>query len=319
MRQKEVKREDLHQEAITEDEKKIILRLKIKQKGVGMDRILQYLSSYFDWFFIPKITIFDVIDVVVVTFIVYELLIWIKNTRAWTLLKGIVFILGIMIVAYAFKLNTILFITRNVFNIGIIAIVILFQPELRRALDELGRNRFTDSIGNFFAKLFGVGDKSIYEIVKASLDMSRAKTGALIVIENDTPLGEYESTGISIDAAISAQLLTNIFEKNTPLHDGAVIVRDNRIVSATCYLPLTDRNDLTKELGTRHRAGIGISEVSDSITIIVSEETGSISVAKKGNILRNLSENGLREQLLDLQIKPVEKHRKKSRKGGLKI
>ena len=293
-----------------------------------MDRILQYLSSYFDWFFIPKITIFDVIDVVVVTFIVYELLIWIKNTRAWTLLKGIVFILGIMIVAYAFKLNTILFITRNVFSIGIIAIVILFQPELRRALDELGRNRFTDSIGNFFAKLFGVGrkevtiglsDKSIYEIVKASLDMSRAKTGALIVIENDTPLGEYESTGISIDAAISAQLLTNIFEKNTPLHDGAVIVRDNRIVSATCYLPLTDRNDLPKELGTRHRAGIGISEVSDSVTIIVSEETGSISVAKKGNILRNLSENGLREQLLDLQIKPVEKHRKKSRKGGLKI
>ncbi|MBR1508366.1 MAG: diadenylate cyclase CdaA [Eubacterium sp.] len=293
-----------------------------------MDRILQYLSSYFDWFFIPKITVFDVIDVVVVTLIVYELLIWIKNTRAWTLLKGIVFILGIMIVAYAFKLNTILFITRNVFSIGIIAIVILFQPELRRALDELGRNRFTDSIGNFFAKLFGVGrkevtiglsDKSIYEIVKASLDMSRAKTGALIVIENDTPLGEYESTGISIDAAISAQLLTNIFEKNTPLHDGAVIVRDNRIVSATCYLPLTDRNDLTKELGTRHRAGIGISEVSDSVTIIVSEETGSISVAKKGNILRNLSENGLREQLLDLQIKPVEKHRKKSRKGGLKI
>ena len=293
-----------------------------------MDRILQYLSSYFDWFFIPKITVFDVIDVVVVTFIVYELLIWIKNTRAWTLLKGIVFILGIMIVAYAFKLNTILFITRNVFSIGIIAIVILFQPELRRALDELGRSRFTDSIGNFFAKLFGVGrkevtiglsDKSIYEIVKASLDMSRAKTGALIVIENDTPLGEYESTGISIDAAISAQLLTNIFEKNTPLHDGAVIVRDNRIVSATCYLPLTDRNDLTKELGTRHRAGIGISEVSDSVTIIVSEETGSISVAKKGNILRNLSENGLREQLLDLQIKPVEKHRKKSRKGGLKI
>ena len=293
-----------------------------------MDRILQYLSSYFDWFFIPKITVFDVIDVVVVTLIVYELLIWIKNTRAWTLLKGIVFILGIMIVAYAFKLNTILFITRNVFSIGIIAIVILFQPELRRALDELGRNRFTDSIGNFFAKLFGVGrkevtiglsDKSIYEIVKASLDMSRAKTGALIVIENDTPLGEYESTGISIDAAISAQLLTNIFEKNTPLHDGAVIVRDNRIVSATCYLPLTDRNDLTKELGTRHRAGIGISEVSDSVTIIVSEETGSISVAKKGNILRNLSENGLREQLLDLQIKPVEKHRKKSKKGGLKI
>ena len=293
-----------------------------------MDRILQYLSSYFDWFFIPKITVFDVIDVVVVTLIVYELLIWIKNTRAWTLLKGIVFILGIMVVAYAFKLNTILFITRNVFSIGIIAIVILFQPELRRALDELGRNRFTDSIGNFFAKLFGVGrkevtiglsDKSIYEIVKASLDMSRAKTGALIVIENDTPLGEYESTGISIDAAISAQLLTNIFEKNTPLHDGAVIVRDNRIVSATCYLPLTDRNDLTKELGTRHRAGIGISEVSDSVTIIVSEETGSISVAKKGNILRNLSENGLREQLLDLQIKPVEKHRKKSKKGGLKI
>jgi len=284
-----------------------------------LDKILHFLSSYFDWFYLPKIGVADVLDVLIVTVIIYELLVWIKKTRAWTLLKGILVLLFAMIAAYALKLNTILFITRNLFSIGIIAIIILFQPELRRALDELGRKNFIMNIRSFGKNdgLPGLSDKSIFELVKASVDMSRSKIGALIVIEGDTPLGEYESTGINVDAALSSQLLVNIFEKNTPLHDGAVIIRDNRVVAATCYLPLTDRNDLTKELGTRHRAGLGISEVSDSLTIIVSEETGSISVAKKGNIYRNLSEKSLRDYLEELQPKPAkERHKKKSKKGG---
>ena len=286
-----------------------------------MGNVIEYLKTYFDWFYLPKVGFSDILDILIVTFIVYELLVWVKRTRAWTLLRGIVILLLVMAVAYGMGLNTILFITRNLFSIGIVAIVILFQPELRRALDELGRKSFVDNF-KFFGKADteeGLSDKSIFELVKASLDMSRSKTGALIVIEKNTPLGEYENTGINIDASLSSQLITNIFEKNTPLHDGAVIIRDNRVVAATCYLPLTERNDLTKELGTRHRAGLGISEVSDSLTIIVSEETGSISVARNGNIFRNLSEKSLRDHLEELQVKPAkERHKKKSKKGGRK-
>jgi diadenylate cyclase len=245
----------------------------------------------------------------------------IKTSRAWTLLKGIIVVALFLVFAVVFRFNTILWIARNLINVFLIAIIILFQPELRRALDELGRKSFVDNF-KFFGKADteeGLSDKSIFELVKASLDMSRSKTGALIVIEKNTPLGEYENTGINIDASLSSQLITNIFEKNTPLHDGAVIIRDNRVVAATCYLPLTERNDLTKELGTRHRAGLGISEVSDSLTIIVSEETGSISVARNGNIFRNLSEKSLRDHLEELQVKPAkERHKKKSKKGGRK-
>jgi diadenylate cyclase len=199
-----------------------------------------------------------------------------------------------------------LWIAKNLINVIMLAIVILFQPELRRALDELGRKNY---ISNFF-KSFNpkameeksLDDRTIYELVKTSIQLSTDKTGALMVIERDTPLGEYINTGISIDAVVSQQLLVNIFEKNTPLHDGAVIIRKDRVVAATCYLPLTDAKDITKELGTRHRAGIGISEVSDSLTIIISEETGSISVASKGKLYQNLDEDALRKQLSKFQV-----------------
>ena len=161
-----------------------------------------------------------------------------------------------------------------------------------------------------------LSDKTVYELVRTAAELGKARTGALIVLEHDTPLGEYERTGISLDAVVSTQLLVNIFEKNTPLHDGAVIIRNNRVVAATCYLPLTERNDVNKELGTRHRAGLGISETTDSLTIIVSEETGAVSVAYRGQLVRNLNDDSLRKELEKLQDKDLEPRRKKRKKGG---
>lgn len=266
-----------------------------------MEEIRAILSSYFDWFYFPSIGLNDILDILIVAFLIYLILSWIKETRAQNLLKGMGILFFLIALAYILKLNTILFITQNALSVGILALFILFQPELRRVLDELGRNELVNNLfRNSKSEDKRLSDRTIYELVKGAMAMGRQKTGALIVIERNTPLGEYMSTGIELDAAISSQLLVNIFEKNTPLHDGAVIIRNNRIVSATCYLPLTERKDLNKELGTRHRAGLGISEVSDSCTIIVSEETGRISVAYKGAMNRNMSENALRDFLEDL-------------------
>jgi diadenylate cyclase len=187
--------------------------------------------------------------------------------------------------------------------VGIVAVIVLFQPELRRALEELGRkNILTDVLARDDAEKNGrLNDNTIQELVSAAIAMSKNKTGALIALEQDVALGEYESTGINIDACVTSQLIVNIFEKNTPLHDGAVIIRNNRVVSATCYLPLTNRSDINKELGTRHRAALGLSEVSDSMILIVSEETGAISVARGGVLSRNLDSESLRKQLEGLR------------------
>ena len=223
--------------------------------------------------------------------------------------------------ATLFRLNTILWIFRNTISVGIIAVIILFQPELRRALEELGRKKiFTDVLARDDKNLHleRVNNHTIDELVAASIDMGKVKTGALIVIEQDVALGEYENTGILIDAALTRQLLINIFEHNTPLHDGAVIIRDNRVLAATCYLPLTDRIDLNKALGTRHRAAVGISEVSDSMTIVVSEETGEISIAYGGTLYRNLDAIELRKKLTSLQPVIPEHRRARLRKGGKK-
>ena len=209
-----------------------------------------------------------------------------------------------LVIAVIFRFNTILWIARNLINVFLIAIIILFQPELRRALDELGRKKIISRFLNFDNRRINessLSDKSIFELVKTCTRLSKDKTGALIVIEHETPLGEYINTGIAIDASISHQLLINIFEKNTPLHDGAVIIKDNRVVAATCYLPLTERHDVDKILGTRHRAGLGISESTDSMTIIVSEETGGVSIAYRGALYQELDEDGLRKQLTKLK------------------
>ena len=205
-------------------------------------------------------------------------------------------------------MNTILWIVANLAQVMIIGVVIIFQPELRRALEQLGQKNIVAAIipfdtGKEVKERFT--DKTINELIKACFDMGEVRTGALIVIEQDIMLGDYERTGITLDAVLTSQLLINIFEHNTPLHDGAVIVRGNRIVSATCYLPLSDNMELSKQLGTRHRAGVGISEVTDSVTIIVSEETGQVSVAKDGRLLRNVDSTRLREILVETQNKKI--------------
>lgn len=245
-----------------------------------------------------------VVEVLILAVIIYELLIWVKNTRAWTLLKGIVVVSVFALVSYFFHLTTLTWLISKTAGVLVTVVVIVFQPELRRALEQLGRK-------NIIFSIFGPAtvraeedkrslEKINGEIVKAVFEMSKVKTGALIVMEKQVILNEYERTGIPIDALISSQLLMNIFEHNTPLHDGAVFIRNQRVVAATCYLPLSDNMELSKELGTRHRAGVGISEVSDSMTIIVSEETGAVSIAEGGMLTRNITPDGLKKRLAEM-------------------
>ena len=263
----------------------------------------------------------DIVEIILISFLAYSIMVWIKTTRAWSLLKGIVVIALFILAAAIFNMNTILWIVQNVISVAVIALVVILQPELRKALEELGRKNIISSMIPFDALKSEEGrfsDRTINEIAKACIEMGRQKTGALIVVEKNDHLNDYERTGIDIDALVSSQLLINIFEHNTPLHDGAVLIRGNRIISATCYLPLSDNRGLSKELGTRHRAGIGISEVTDSMTIIVSEESGRISIAYQGEMERNIDVDGLRKYLLMIQDKPDEdkKSRKKLKSNG---
>lgn len=265
-----------------------------------MEQFLSVIEKYLYWLSIPQMSITDILDILIVSVLIYEIARWIKNTRAWTLLKGIMLLVFVAMAAYVFQLHTISWLINNTMGVGVTAAIIVFQPELRNALEQLGRK---NPIVNLFSsddsrdEKVGYTDRTIQEIVRATIEMSKVKTGALIVLEREVPLGEYERTGIPVDAKMSSQLLINIFEHNTPLHDGAVIVRSNRIVSATCYLPLSDSLEIGKELGTRHRAAVGISEVSDSVTIVVSEETGGISIAQGGRIYRGLTPQQLRDRL----------------------
>lgn len=243
----------------------------------------------------PSLGITDILDILIVAYIIYKIIFWIKETRAWVLFKGILVILALAAVATLLKLNTILWILSNTISVGIIAVIIVFQPELRKALEQLGKGKFF----SYFTRGTDEEDdkatsRTADEIVKAAEKMGSVKTGALILIEQAVPLGDLERTGIPIDAIVSSQLLINIFEHNTPLHDGAVIVRRNRVAAATCFLPLTDSNEVSMELGTRHRAAIGASEVSDAYVIVVSEETGAISLARGGVLYRNLTPDQLR-------------------------
>lgn len=242
----------------------------------------------------------DILEILIIALIVYYVLVWMKNTRAWALLKGIFVICIFLLFAYFMEMNTILWMAQNVLGFAVTALIVVLQPELRKALEELGKKNLISNMLPFDTskgreELFS--DKTINEIVKACVEMGKVKTGALIVIEQKESLKDYERTGIDVDGIVTSQLLINIFEHNTPLHDGAVLIRGNRIVSATCYLPLSDNLGLSKELGTRHRAGVGISEVTDSLTVIVSEETGKISVAYEGELSRNLDADELRSRL----------------------
>lgn len=275
-----------------------------------MNSLKVWLANDMSWFTMPtvSITITDVLEIFILAFLVYSLLLWIKNTRAWTLLKGLMVLVVCVSLVYILHMDTLIFIVNRGIDIAITAAIVIFQPELRRALEQIGEKQIVSSLipidtGRDVTERFS--DKTVNEIAKAASEMGKAKTGALIVIEQNVRLDEYERTGITLDSVLTSQLLINIFEHNTPLHDGAVIVRGNHITSATCYLPLSDNMMLSKELGTRHRAGVGISEVTDSLTVIVSEETGGISVAYKGELKRNITVDELKEQLVMLQNKTV--------------
>lgn len=258
-----------------------------------------FASRYLFWIDSPHIGKIDIVEMIIISFLIYNVLIWIKKTRAWNLLKGIIVVALFMMVAAMFQMNTILWIASKTINVAVIAIIIVFQPELRRALEQLGQRNFITSLFSFNSQKNQerFSERTVNEIVKASYEMAKVKTGALIVIEQDVVLTEYERTGIHLDSLLSSQLLINIFEHNTPLHDGAIIVRGERVVSATCYLPLSDNMGLSKELGTRHRAAVGISEVSDALTIVVSEETGNVSIAVGGELYRNVDADYLRGKL----------------------
>ena len=258
-----------------------------------------------------------IVEILILTVIIYELLIWVKNTRAWTLLKGIVVVTAFALISYFFHLTTLTWLMSKTAGVLVTVVVIVFQPELRRALEQLGRKNIIFSIFGTSAVIAEEDrrsrDKINSEIVKAVFEMSKVKTGALIVMEKKVILNEYERTGLPIDALISSQLLMNIFEHNTPLHDGAVFIRNQRVVAATCYLPLSDNMELSKELGTRHRAGVGISEVSDSLTIIVSEETGAVSIAESGKLTRSVSPDDLKAKLAEITQSVDDGKRKKLR------
>ena len=279
------------------------------------------LQNYFSKLYIPRITWTDVIEIIIIAVVLYNILLWIMNTKAWALLKGIIVVALFAVVAYLLNLKTILWIAGKTISVGIIALVIIFQPELRHALEQLGRKRF-------MLRFFNFGDnndkderfsvKTADEIVDACYKMGAVKTGALIVIEQDIVLEEYIKTGIPVDGIVTSQLLINIFEHNTPLHDGAVIIRGNRVVAATCYLPLTDNVNLSKALGTRHRAGVGISEATDSLTIIVSEETGKVSVAFGGELIHDIDSDSLKNKLEYIRRRTIDVKSFKIWRGRLK-
>ncbi|KAB1434385.1 diadenylate cyclase CdaA [Candidatus Galacturonibacter soehngenii] len=286
-----------------------------------MSNIENFFESYLFGLSLPDMKVTDLIEIILIAFVIYEIMLWVKNTRAWMLFKGIIFLMVFILFASIFEMNIILWIASKTINVGIIAVIIIFQPELRKALEQLGRKNILTSLFPIDAQRNGderFSDKTVNEITRAVFEMGSVRTGALIVIERDISLMDYENTGIAVDSIISSQLLINIFEHNTPLHDGAVIVRGNRVAAATCYLPLSDNMGLSKDLGTRHRAGIGISEVSDSMTIIVSEETGKVSIAMGGELTRNVDAEFLRSKLYALQNKSIEGGRFRKTKGRVK-
>lgn len=287
------------------------------------NNINQFIGNAFVYFnvadaTINRLTFVNIIDILIVAYFLYKVILWIKETRAWSLFKGIVLVLSISSLSFLFGLTTIQWIVRHAIGAGILAMIIIFQPELRKALEELGKGRINMPFGE--SATGAITAATVDELIKAVYAMARLKTGALIIAEKDVKLGDLEQTGILVDANVSASLLLNIFEDKTPLHDGAVLIRNNRIAAASCILPLT-ASEIGKELGTRHRAAVGASEVSDALCIIVSEETGKVSMARGGKLHKDLSADELRVVLGGAQSKePAEKEHKrfKLRKGRKK-
>ena len=285
---------------------------------------MEYIKDFFSGMLEPlkmvKIEVMDCVEILIIAVLIYNIIKWMKNTRAWVLMKGVVVLFVFYMIAALLNFDVILWIFQNGIAVSITAAIILFQPELRKALEQLGKR----NIG-LVTPLFGnnqseekFSEETINGIIKATFDMAKVKTGALMIIEGEQRLDDIEATGIMIDAKISSELIINIFEHNTPLHDGAVVIRGDRITAATCYLPLTDSMKISKELGTRHRAAVGISEITDSFTIVVSEQTGAVSVAQIGELSRRVTREFLYDRLKEIQNKMNEDTTKK-KKGILRI
>lgn len=266
------------------------------------------MNSFFEYMvkYIQLLRVSDLIDILIVSIILYYLINLIRETRAKQLVKGIIFLFAVFFLSQWLKLNALNYILGGAVQIGMFAIIVLFQPELRNLLERMGRF----NVGNIidFASDTSEEDllRVIDSVVQSTDKMSSSKIGALIVMERTTRLGEFISTGTQLDANVSSRLLENIFVPNSPLHDGAVIIRGNKIVTAGCLLPLTANNNLSLDLGTRHRAAIGLSEVTDAVIIVVSEETGKISIALNGSLTRNLSRESLAKALTKIMSQNTE-------------
>ena len=285
-----------------------------------MSNILNQLNYYISGLYFPVIHVIDIIEILIIALMIYFCMVWIQRTRAYSLLKGFLVIVVFTVIADMLQMSVILWIVSRLASVALLALFIIFQPELRKGLESLGTRNFLTSFFTSSDRSDTISDRTITEIVRAVNEMSEMRTGALIVIEQNILLTEYIETGIRLNADVSSQLLINIFEHNTPLHDGAVIMRGDQIVAATCYLPLSENSQLNKRYGTRHRAGLGISEASDSFTIIVSEETGRVSYAMMGNMTTGVASSNLREALHRLQKKggkEKEEKRLRFRKGQI--
>ncbi|MCU9812984.1 diadenylate cyclase CdaA [Paraclostridium sp. AKS81] len=264
-----------------------------------------------------NVNIPDIVDIAIVTYIFYKVYTFIKDTRAEQVLKGMLFLLVATKVSEIFNLHTLYWMLENTLTVGLIAVLIIFQPELRSGLEYIGRTKFTFLGKNNYTISEDQLKKDIEEIIECLYSLSRQKIGALIIMERDTRIGEVINTGTIIDAEISRQLLINIFIPNTPLHDGAVVIRDGKVKAAACFLPLTESKDLSKDLGTRHRAAIGVSEISDCLSLIVSEETGAVSIAKSGKLYRNMTKERL-TNILRSNLKSSDQDQEKGfLKGGI--
>lgn len=279
---------------------------------------MSHLWSRLNFSITDNVRVMDIVDIVLVACVIYLLILLVRETRAAQLLKGIVVFLAVLQISKWLQLNTIYYILQNAVQVGLVAILVIFQPELRRVLEKMGKVPMT--LNNIVEEAAPKDEiiRTVQEVAAACGSLSASRTGALIVMERNTKIGEIISTGIALDSVVSKELLGNLFVPNTPLHDGAVVIRDNMIKAAACFLPLTQNKNLSSELGTRHRAGLGLSEVSDAAVIIVSEETGTISLARSGQLLRHLNPERLENILLGYLQPDVKAKKAKSlfvRKG----
>lgn len=292
----------------------MIINLGMNWENFYKDNIVEYIKSLQTN---PFELVTLIIDITIVIFLMYCFFKIVRGSRAWQLIKGIALLIIATWMSGLFNLKILNWILTGIMNLGVIAIIVIFQPELRRALEQLGTNKLTQFFG-IDKDLSTKTKEDIYKVVIAATELSKAKTGALIVLERDIKIQDIIATGIPMNAEVSPQLLVNIFEPKTPLHDGAVVISGNKIAAAACVLPLADDKDIAKELGTRHRAAIGISKESDSIVVVVSEETGKISVAKDGTLIADVREDVLKKILISNIVTKRFSVEKKERKSKVK-